>query len=392
MPCFPYWRISAYYFFYFAFIGGFTPYFGLYLQSLSFSAWDIGVLMSQMQLMRLFGPYFWGGLADRLGKRLRIIRMTSVMTLLAFLSLFLASSFEAVFFALAVQSFFWVASLPLVETLTFDHLRDNPAGYSRIRIWGSVGFIAAVLCIGALLDYLGLPALLWVNLVLMLGIVLNAFLVPEASYHPTHDAHLPIGEIVRQPRVKALLVACFAMSAAHGALNIFYSIFLTGHGYSKSVVGGLWTLGVLAEIAVFFYMSAVMRRFSLRTILTVCFAVGVVRFLLIGGCANSLVFLAFAQLMHGLTFGAFHAAAIAAVNRWFPGKTRSRGQALYSSVSFGAGGLVGGLISGWGWEHLGGEWTFALSSAYALAGLLVVLIWVHDRSGRTGKFSGGKNP
>jgi len=202
---------------------------------------------------------------------------------------------------------------------------------------------------------------------------------------------MPIGEIVRQSRVKALLVACFAMSAAHGALNIFYSIFLTGHGYSKSVVGGLWTLGVLAEIAVFFYMSTVMRRFSLRTILTVCFAVGVVRFLLIGGCASSLVLLAFAQLMHGLTFGAFHAAAIAAVNRWFPGKTRSRGQALYSSVSFGAGGLVGGLISGWGWEHLGGEWTFALSSAYALAGLLVVLIWVRDRSGNTGKFSGGKN-
>nr|MBP8163156.1 MFS transporter [Propionivibrio sp.] len=74
MHHFPYWRLSAYYFFYFAFLGVFSPYFGLYLQSRSFSAWDIGLLMSQMQLMRLFGPYVWGALADRLGKRLFVIR------------------------------------------------------------------------------------------------------------------------------------------------------------------------------------------------------------------------------------------------------------------------------------------------------------------------------
>ena len=84
------------------------------------------------------------------------------------------------------------------------------------------------------------------------------------------------------------------------------------------------------------------------------------------------------QLMHGLTFGAFHSAAISAVNRWFSGATRSRGQALYSSLSFGAGGLLGGLISGWTWDHLGGGVSFALSSLYALVGLLLVAIWIVD--------------
>ena len=43
-----------------------------------------------------------------------------------------------------------------------------------------------------------------------------------------------------------------------------------------------------------------------------------------------------------------------------------------------AGGLLGGLISGWAWDHLGGELTFALSSLYALVGLLVVAIWIGD--------------
>ena len=49
----------------------------------------------------------------------------------------------------------------------------------------------------------------------------------------------------------------------------------------------------------------------------------------------------------------------------------------YSSVSFGAGGLVGGLLSGWTWEHLGAALTFSLSSAFALVGLIFVALWVN---------------
>jgi PPP family 3-phenylpropionic acid transporter len=174
------------------------------------------------------------------------------------------------------------------------------------------------------------------------------------------------------------LAACFAMSAAHGALNIFYPIYLSGHGYSKSVVGSLLSLGVVAEILVFFFMSSLMRRFSLRQILLASFSAAVLRFMLIGWCVSSLYVLLFAQLLHSLTFGACHAAAIAAVNRWFPGRTRSRGQALYASFTFGAGGLIGGLLSGWSWDRLGGELTFAMSSIYALAGLLLVAKWVKE--------------
>jgi PPP family 3-phenylpropionic acid transporter len=168
------------------------------------------------------------------------------------------------------------------------------------------------------------------------------------------------------------------MSAAHGALNIFYSIFLSDHGYSKLLVGGLWSLGVVAEIAVFFFMSQLMRRVTLRTILLSSFLAAVVRFVIIGWCVEFPLVMALAQLLHGLTFGAFHAAAIAAVNRWFPGRTRSRGQALYSSLTFGAGGLLGGLISGWTWGHLGAELTFALSSVYALIGLILVAGWIRE--------------
>ncbi|MBK9029171.1 MAG: MFS transporter [Propionivibrio sp.] len=374
----PYWRLSGFYFFYFAFIGVFLPYFGLYLQTLSFSAWDISVLMSQMQLMRLFGPYLWGTLADRFVSRVPIIRLAGLIALMASASFFHIRSFEAILVAMAVLSFFWSATLPLVETLTFEHLRENPERYSRIRIWGSIGFIVAVMGAGALLDHVKLPSVLWMIVFALAGTLLYAVAIPEAEPALHHADHPPVLEILRQRRVVALFSACFSMSAAHGALYVFYSIFLSDHGYSKSVVGGLWSLGVLAEIAVFFYMSRLLRVFSLRTILLLSFSAAVVRFMMIGWGVEQPFVLVFAQVLHGLTFGSFHAAAITVVNRWFLGRTRSRGQALYSSLTFGAGGLVGGLISGWTWDHLGGELTFALSSIFALIGLILVMVWIRE--------------
>jgi PPP family 3-phenylpropionic acid transporter len=372
----PRWRLSGYYFFYFAFIGAFAPYFGLYLQSLNFSAWDIGLLMSQMQLMRLFGPNLWGWLVDHFGHRVAVIRLAGAIGLAGFLAFFWLDQLPGMLVAMAVLALFWSAALPLVETLTFDHLREEPARYGNIRLWGSVGFIVAVMGTGALLDWVEPVGVLWVCAFILAGILVYAMLLPEAPLRASNAEETPIGRILRQPRVLALMAACFAMSAAHGGFYVFYSIHLSGNGYAKTAVGLLWSLGVVAEIGVFLLMARIARRYSLRDILLVSFAAAVLRFLLMGWAVDSVAAMVFVQLLHGLTFGAYHAAAIAAVNQWFPGKAQGRGQALYSSLSFGAGGLVGALVSGWAWDDWGAGWTFSLGSVFALAGLLLVWRWV----------------
>jgi len=101
MQQFPYWRLSAYYFAYFAFIGVFSPYFALYLESLALSAWDIGLLMSQMQLMRAIAPYLWGALADRFDRRLLIVRGTGMVALCVFSALFFIRRFDGLLLVLA---------------------------------------------------------------------------------------------------------------------------------------------------------------------------------------------------------------------------------------------------------------------------------------------------
>jgi PPP family 3-phenylpropionic acid transporter len=185
------------------------------------------------------------------------------------------------------------------------------------------------------------------------GILIYALAVPEAPAHAASDEQLPVGEILRQRRVRALFAACFAMSAAHGALYVFYSIHLAEHHYSKFLVGCLWSLGVLAEIVVFFFMVGLLRRFGCGPSCCSVLRPPCVRFLMIGWGVDWRALIVVAQLLHGLTFGAYHAAAIAAVNRWFPGRCQARGQALYSSLSFGAGGLLGSLLSGWSWDAWG---------------------------------------
>ncbi len=382
MHLLPYWRLSGYYFFYFAFIGAFSPYFGLYLQSLNFSAWDIGLLMSQMQLMRLFGPNLWGWVADHFGHRLAIIRLAGAIGLAGFTAFFWLDKLPGMLLAMAVLAFFWSAALPLVETLTFDHLREERGRYSRIRLWGSVGFIVAVMATGALLDIASPVGVLWVCWIILLGILLYALTLPEAPPLVHAREHQPIGDILRQPKVIALMAACFAMSAAHGAFYVFYSIHLDAHGYAKTEVGLLWSLGVVAEIVVFMLMGRLAKRYSLRRILLVCFAAAILRFLLMGWGVESVAIMVFVQLLHGLTFGAYHASAIAAVNLWFPGKTQGRGQALYSSLSFGAGGLLGALLSGRTWDSLGAGWTFTMGACFALIGLLLIWLRVPDDGGK----------
>lgn len=368
----PYLRLSAYYFFYFAFIGAFSPYFTLYLKSLQFSAWDIGVLMSLMQVMRLLAPNLWGWLADRLGAKTPIVRGAALMSLAGFSCFFFMQSFAGFFIGMALLAFFWSAALPLVEALTFSHLGARANRYGSIRLWGSVGFIVAVLGLGWLLDRLPLSSTLWVSLALLGGIFVCALALPEKREERHEADRLPIGDILRRREVKALFAACFFMAAAHGALYVFFSIHLVSRGYSTTMVGFLWTLGVVAEIAVFLYLPRLFHVFSLRAILLFSFACAILRFLMIGWGVEWLAVILIAQLLHAATFGAYHAAAVAAVNRWFAGRHQTRGQAFYGSVSFGAGGMLGGLLSGWTWDAMGAEPTYTLSAAFALTGMLIL--------------------
>ncbi|HWN30583.1 MAG TPA: MFS transporter [Burkholderiales bacterium] len=372
MQSFPYWRLSSFYFFYFAFVGAFSPYWSLYLKSLDFSASEIGILMSLLLATRIFAPTLWGWLADRSGKRVGIVRVAAALSLASYFGVFFGVSFWWMFAVMALISFFWSASLPLVEATTLSHLGDSASSYGRVRLWGSIGFIVAVIGIGYVLDVAEVRILLWLVLGLMVGIVIFSRHIPEAESVTHHTDRQPARQILKQPEVASLFAACFLMAAAHGPYYTFYSLYLVEHDYSKGAIGWLWALGVICEIAVFIGMPRIMQRFSLPQILGASFLLAVIRFLLIGWLVDSVAAILFAQMLHAATFGSYHAAAVAAIHHFFRGRHQAKGQALYTSLTFGAGGTFGALMSGYAWDFLGASLTFSMASLFALFGLLLI--------------------
>jgi len=371
-PSLPYWRLSGFYFFHFAFVGAFAPYWTLYLQSLSFSALQIGILMSLMLVTRIFAPTAWGWLADHTGRRVMVVQIAAISGLVSYCGFFLGESFAWIFFVTLLMSSFWSASLPLIEAVTLSHLGDRTEKYGRIRYWGSVGFILTVVGVGYLLDVVGIVWLLWVVLALKIGIVVFSYQIPESEVVGHSIDQDSIRQVCRRPDVIVFLLSSMLMVFAHGAYYTFFSIYLVENGYGKGFVGWLWAIGVMCEIGVFFLMPWMMRRFSLKVILIFSFACAVLRFLMIGWGVEWVLIILLAQVLHAATYGTHHIAAMMVVHHFFHGRNQAKGQAIYTSVAYGVGGAIGAILSGYTWDTLGADMTFTISAVSAFLGMILV--------------------
>ena len=366
------WRLSRFYFFYYFFVGAFVPYWGIYLQSENFSPSSIGILLSLFQISRIIAPNFWGWLADHTGHRVKWIKLTSFLGLIGFIGVFWAKGFFWIFLVMSALSLFTSSTLPLAESLTLAHLATTNGHYSRIRLWGSIGFIVASLFLGYLIDLQGINILLWVLLIAQAIIFFLSNTIPETKeiQHKTND--LSIWKIIKTPSVIALLIGCTLMVSAHGVLYNFYSIYLKDHGYSSATIGWLWAVGVICEILIFMAMPKILRRYSLKSILLMSLFLGVIRFILIGASPEHLYLLFIAQMFHAATFGSFHAASIEVIAYYFKGRNQTRGQAIYNSVAYGIGGTIGGLGGGYLIQYLGGQIGFMIAAISPLIGFVVI--------------------
>ncbi len=371
----PYWRLSGFYLFYFALLGATAPFLALYFEHLGFSPARIGELVAIPMLMRCLAPNLWGWLGDRTGRRLLIVRIGAFCTLASLSLIFVSQSYAWLALVMALHAFFWHAVLPQFEVITLAHLRGQTSRYSQVRLWGSVGFILAVVALGRLFEALSLDIYPVAIVLIMAGIIGASWWVPNAQ--PTSTGERGAGDgFLRQLRSPGVLAfyACVAlMQMSHGPYYTFLTLHLENLGYSRGMIGLLWALGVVAEVLMFMAMSRILTRFSVRRVLVASFLLAALRWLLLGSFAEFLWVLLFAQLLHAATFGSFHAAAIQFVQRSFGARQQGQGQALYAALA-GTGGALGALYSGYSWNQLGPTLTFSIASLAALAAALVMAL------------------
>ncbi|HET7198312.1 MAG TPA: MFS transporter [Burkholderiales bacterium] len=360
-------RLAAFYFAFFLYAGILVAYLPAYLAARGLDAAAIAAVLALPQVVRIFAPALWGWVADRTGAQRAIVIAGCVANAACFALVPAARGALGMALLVGGASLVSAAALPLVEAITLGALAGQAGRYGPIRVWGSIGFIVAVLGGGAWLDRHGaatLPPAL---------VLFGAASVAAALALPRTRLHLPAAAAsFSLPREARLLLACgFCMAVAHGTLYAFLTLHLRRAGYSGTAIGAFWTIGVLAEVLVFLALPAIFRRASLSAILAGSCLLGAARFLLIGWGAEWAWLLVAAQLMHAGTFGAFHAASVASVHRLFPGPAHARGQTLFSSIAYGAGGAVGALSAGWAWDLAGPAAAFSLPAAAAAAGVFL---------------------
>ncbi|MGB0734230.1 MAG: MFS transporter, partial [Pontibacterium sp.] len=373
-------RLSCFYFFYFALLGLIIPYFSLYLSEIGYSAALIGILAGSLHATRVVAPSLWGWIADRTGKRVQIIQLGSVTTCITFGGIFIQDSFTGLLFVIITFSFFWNAVMPQFEVVTLRHLGQKKERYSQIRVWGSIGFILFVVAFGWVFDLIPviyLPHIMRATLGFM---VISAYLIPPPPASTSRLAKGEAGKLflkqLRRPQVIIFFIVHFLVQMAHGAYYTFFSVLMEELGYTRTEIGGLWMVGVIAEIILFIFMHRLIKNFGYRLIMLVSLGLCVIRWSALAWMPENVLIMVIVQLFHAATFGCMHAVAIALVDQYFSEETHGQGQAFLSGVGFGAGGATGAFISGFVWSQWGGEGTFMMAAVVSLAAILLTYIWV----------------
>ena len=336
---------------YFAHVGFFNPYLPLWLKELGFGLVAISVLTSVQSATRLFAPYAWGTLSDRTGERVRLLRFGATAALVFSSALWIPLGGVAMFFVLLLMFTHTSAMMPMSEA-ALAHLVSQGGAfdarrYGRVRLWGSMGFLATVLTAGWWFERFGMVHFpLW-TAVTLFAVVVSVWCLPD-SKEPVHHAegHPDIRPVLRQPAVRWFFAAVFFHVLSHIFIYVFFSLYLDSLGYSKAVIGVLWAVSVVIEIVWFLTQGRWLPRLSLTGWLVLASALMALRMGITAGLPLVWSLLLLAQALHAITFAAHHSVCIALLSHHFPGRLRGRGQALYTVVGYGLPGVLGGLGGG----------------------------------------------
>lgn len=363
----PYWRLSAFYFCYYACLGSWIPYWPLYLQHIGHGAIVIGVTGAVFHATRVIAPNIWAYLADRTQRRLGIIRLGCFAAFVAILGMLLGTEVWWLTLVLLVFSFFWSAVLPQFEVLTLGFLGHRSHDYGRIRLWGSWGYIVAVLAIGGFFSLFALSFFPILVAFILLLLWISSIAVPT----PVQESHAPgpsFSAALMKPEVLAFLFCVILVQISFGPYYAFFSIHLSQLGYSSVEIGGIWSLAVMSEIVLMFSVRHLLSGLGVYRLLALTLLLTSMRWVILWREGDSLFWIILIQLLHAFSFGAFHACVIEQVRRFFPGRNHGRGQAIFSSIGYGLGSVIGAAMAGFLWDALGSQ-LFIISAVLCLVAL-----------------------
>ncbi|NRB22373.1 MFS transporter [Shewanella sp.] len=353
--------ISACYFFFFAILGVMVPYLGVFFENRGFNPQEIGSLLAILMATRIIAPNVWAMVADRTGMRAQLVKWGAAAAAASYVTFFYDGSFTYLAISLCVYTFFWNAILAQLEVITLETLGENTARYGAIRSFGSLGYLVFVVGVGFGISLWGTEILPYVGMVLFIGLLLSALPLPSDRAVVKAKGDTP--KLTLDKGIVWFLISAILLQMSAGPFYGFFVLYLKQAGYTEAVAGMYVALGVLAEILMFIIAPKLLGRFGVKRLLVISLGVTGIRWLLMAYLVDSVIWLGFSQLLHAFTFGLVHAASIQFVHSRFDASHRSKGQALYASLSFGVGGALGTWLCGMIWGDGSGAYLAWIGAA-----------------------------
>lgn len=377
-------RLSTFWFLYLMGLGIFFPYYGLYLrQNLGLRGTQAGLVLAVIPLVGLLTQPLWGQLADRTGSRRLVLAVVSAGLAVVHGGLGLADNFSAALVGTALLAIFSTAVMPLATAVSLAGLaQDGGQSFGRVRMWGTLGFLVAVVSFPRFLarsDDLALGPLSWHGLGQMFPVIscfgfLAAAMALRLPRSPALSLRSRRGDVRRllshPPAIRLLAVVVVAHICLQGPINIF-PMFIASRGGDASSISEMWIYMLILEIPLVAFSGQTLRRLGPRGLLLGGLLAEGIRWT---SCSliENLEVIRVAQLLHGVGVAGIIVGAPLYLEQAVPPRLRATGQALISSAGFGAGAIVSITASGWLFEHVGPTAPFAAAGVgLFLLGLLL---------------------
>ena len=366
-------RLALFYGTMFGLVGTHLPFFTVWMKAVGIDAFWIGIITAVPPLTRFTVLPFVTSLAERRHALRGAIVATAFATALGFCILGTQHQPVLVFLVYAVACCLWKPMVPLKDAYALRGVARFGLNYGPLRLWGSAAFVVGALACGLLVDVIAAKHLIWVIAsVAALGALVSLGLQPLDTPGPATNLLQGAGSLLRDRGFLAIIVTSALVQGSHVAYYIFASIAWQQAGLGGLTIAGLWSLGVVAEIAVF----ALSPRLTLPPVmLVVIAALSAVARWVITAQEPPLAILAVVQLAHGLTFGLTQVGTMGLLVRHVPGHVMARGQGYLAACS----GIVAGstsILSGAIYAGYG-QGIYYVMAAMALSGAAVMWLARH---------------
>ena len=350
-----FFRLSSFYFFYFAAVGVYIIFLPKVLSDIGYTPSQIGILLALAPLMRFLTPFLF---LKHISLDQKLFKYTLVLSVSSATLFYLTiDSFYLFMINNALLGVCLSLVLPYIELIAIKELKNR---YGKSRLYGSIGFALVGLVIAKILIEPSIVLHFYLATTFLTAISAYSLIKYDEDEELSYNNDSKSFSLLRH---WAFWVSLFLMQMSFGAYYNFFTIYENEHGISLETVSYLWTFAIICEVLMFYYQSPLLKR-NLITVIKFAILITAIRWFLLYLFPDSLMISYITQAMHALSFGLYHSAVILYLYELYSNKKLS--QQFMLGIAYGLGGFSGALVAGWTY----GEYLFLVASFIAMLALI----------------------